>query len=191
MDYLFLALYPLSSVLVGVLANRRRRNPWIWGVIGFFLPFLPLLILFVLPYGKCHACGQTAPRKKGLVKDVADESICPKCGQAINKLEAAPASSNIRLWMLLAVVVALPASCVYMQMTARDEANAFCARAVVGAPLEPLSKEAENTGTKILRQISKDRVSVGFVGIPPFSRYICTISAQDGQITGSSVSHID
>ena len=99
--------------------------------------------------------------------------------------------SNIRLWILLTGMVALPASCVYMQVAARDEANAFCSRAAIGAPLAPLTTEAENTGTKILRHVSTDRVSVGFVGIPPFSRYICTINAQDGKITGAVVSHID
>jgi hypothetical protein len=109
----------------------------------------------------------------------------------MNNSETARPRSSLLRWILLIVVVALPASCVYMEVTARGKADAFCSGAVVGATLQPLTQEAQNTGEKILRHISTENVSVGFVGIPPFSRYICTINAQDGKITGATVSHID
>lgn len=109
----------------------------------------------------------------------------------MNNSKTAHPRSYIRLWILLIGVVALPASCVYMEITARDKADEFCSGAVVGATLHSLTQEAQNTGKKILRHISTERISVGFVGIPPFSRYICNINAQDGKITGATVSHID
>jgi hypothetical protein len=43
-------------------ANRKNRNPLVWGVLAFFFSFWPLLILFLLPanrpaYAHAHSSG--------------------------------------------------------------------------------------------------------------------------------------
>jgi hypothetical protein len=74
---------------------------------------------------------------------------------------------------------------------ARRDAQAFCASAVAGQPMAPVADRARTTGNRVGRIVSPEHVSVVFVGMPPFSRHICTVSAENGVIRGSSYRTLD
>ncbi len=98
---------------------------------------------------------------------------------------------RLRIVAVLLVILTVVSSCIYQQTRAEQAANAFCSSAKTGALIEPLAHDAAGIGERMLRDISSNRVRVGFVGISPFSRFTCTIDAQDGRITAAVVSHID
>lgn len=101
------------------------------------------------------------------------------------------ATRKRRLAALAAIVAGVTGLCAYFEVAAREGAQAFCGRALEGSPVAPLATDAASTGERQLRRISSERVQIGFTGIPPFSRYICTIEVQDGRVRGARVSHID
>lgn len=96
-----------------------------------------------------------------------------------------------KAFLAVAIVMVVACSGCGMEQKAMTQARDFCDRAVIGESLEALAKEARTTGKKVLRQVSKDKVSVGFVGIPPFSRHFCEIEAKDGIITKARYFHFD
>ena len=96
-----------------------------------------------------------------------------------------------RFVVIAAIVAGVTGLCAYLEVAARAGAQAFCDRAIPGSPASPLATDAATIGERLLRRISSERVQVGFTGIPPFSRYICTIEVLDGRVRGARVSHID
>lgn len=96
-----------------------------------------------------------------------------------------------RLVVFSLIFAGLLGAFVYLDSAAEKEAQAFCARALRGAPVSGLAADAASIGERRLRHISSEMVQVGFTGIYPFSRYICTIEVQDGRVRGARVSPID
>ena len=68
---LFAAL--IWGLVVGLLAKRKNRSPWGWGVAGALSWIIALLILAFMPY-KCPKCKQSITNDQGRDKD------CPSCG---------------------------------------------------------------------------------------------------------------
>ena len=98
----------------------------------------------------------------------------------------------MRLLLVLGTITAVVVvSGAYFEGAAQQEAQAFCAKALVGAPVSPIAMDAASAGDRMLRRITADRIEVGFTGIPPFSRYFCTIDVQDGWVKGAEISHLD
>jgi len=93
--------------------------------------------------------------------------------------------------VLGAVTAVVVVSSVYFEIAAQQEAQAFCTRAQVGAPASPIALDAASIGERMLRRITPDRIQVGFTGIPPFSRHLCTIDVQDGRVKGARISRLD
>jgi len=58
---------------VGLLAKRKNRNPWLWGIAGILTLPIALLVLAFMPY-KCPKCNQSLTNKQGSDKE------CPQCG---------------------------------------------------------------------------------------------------------------
>lgn len=74
---------------------------------------------------------------------------------------------------------------------AKNDANAFCGRFAVGTPMTDVANAAQTEGERMLRRAAADRVTVGYVGAMPFSRYLCTIEGNDGKVASSRITHLD
>jgi hypothetical protein len=74
---------------------------------------------------------------------------------------------------------------------ARTDAHAFCDAVTVGAPMAPIRIGAQGLGMDRLRHIGDERVVIGFMGIPPFSRHLCTVYAEDGRVTSAEYFYLD
>lgn len=61
------------GVVVGLLAKRKNRNPWGWGLAGALSWLIALIFLMFMPY-KCPKCG------KSITNDEGKKGICPSCG---------------------------------------------------------------------------------------------------------------
>jgi len=68
-----LIAYIIAAIIIGLLAHRKNRNGWLWGLIGglFLLP--GLLILMFMPY-LCPKC------KNKLSNQEWKDKTCPTCG---------------------------------------------------------------------------------------------------------------
>ena len=66
--------YVISAVIIGLLAARKNRNGWAWGLIGglFLLP--GLIVLMFLPY-LCPKCRQSISKTRWKLR------TCPRCGR--------------------------------------------------------------------------------------------------------------
>ena len=51
MDYALLLLAVVFGFASFFLAKAKKRNPWLWLLLGLFFSFIPLLVLAVLPDG--------------------------------------------------------------------------------------------------------------------------------------------
>ena len=51
MDTTVLVLAIIFGIACFILAKVRKRNPWLWLLLGFVFNFVPLLVLLVLPDG--------------------------------------------------------------------------------------------------------------------------------------------
>ncbi|MES1980775.1 MAG: hypothetical protein V4451_22270 [Pseudomonadota bacterium] len=67
------AVLLIWGTVVGLLAKRKNRNPWGWGLAGAFSWFIALLVLAFLPY-RCPVCSGSLSNLEGKIKK------CPKCG---------------------------------------------------------------------------------------------------------------
>lgn len=63
----------LWGVVVGLLAKRKHKNPWLWGVLGAFSWVIALAILALLPH-RCPKCDQVLGTEHG------KNNFCPGCG---------------------------------------------------------------------------------------------------------------
>jgi hypothetical protein len=60
------------GIIVGLLAKRKNRNPWLWGFGGALSWLIALLALAFLPY-RCEAGTHDVTNAEGRKK------ICPTC----------------------------------------------------------------------------------------------------------------
>ena len=70
---LMLGGWAIISTIIGLLAARKNRNGWAWGLIGGFV-FLPTLIALAFIQFLCPNC------KKPITKQEWNERKCPRCG---------------------------------------------------------------------------------------------------------------
>ena len=98
---------------------------------------------------------------------------------------------KFRFVVFVAIVAGVVGLSVYLESAAWEGAQAFCDRAREGSPVSVLATDAASLGEPLLRRVSSETVQIGFTGIPPFSRYVCTIEVQDGRVRSARVSHID
>lgn len=75
----------ICGLFAGLLAKRKNRNPWGWGIAGALSFLVALLILAFMPY-KCPKCGQS------LTNDQGKEEDCPSCGPFNSKSEMVAAN---------------------------------------------------------------------------------------------------
>lgn len=80
----YAALPTLSCILGATLAFRRRRSALLWGLVGFLLPVLGVLLLIALPSRLQH-CLQCSHRCE------LGWSTCAHCGATL------PTESEVRL----------------------------------------------------------------------------------------------
>jgi hypothetical protein len=88
-------------------------------------------------------------------------------------------------------IILLMGGCAYREYQAESSAHAFCERFPAGSQLTDAAAAAATEGERVLRMIGEKEVRVGWVGIPPFSRYLCTIEAESGKVTKATTSHLD
>ena len=81
--------------------------------------------------------------------------------------------------LLLAAVIAAMATA---EWRARGRAQAFCERFAVGGEMAAVRAAASAEGDRLLRSLQPDRISVGYTGLPPFSRHLCVIESREGRI---------
>ena len=78
-----------------------------------------------------------------------------------------------------------------LEYRAEAKAKGFCDPALVGSPIATVAEAAKGMGTDLLRRIEPDSVRVGFTGLPPFSRHMCTVEGQRGLVTNVKYSYLD
>ena len=71
----FLAIFGGSGLIVGLLAARKNRNAWAWGLVGSVLLIPTLLVLMFVPF-LCPKCKQSISYMD------SSSGKCPKCGAA-------------------------------------------------------------------------------------------------------------
>ena len=95
-------------------------------------------------------------------------------------------------WSLAALVVAAALLWAWhVERVAEDEAMAFCDGIQVGSPLDDVAARAREAGDERLRRIGPDSITVGFTGIPPFSRHLCAARAEKGMVVAARYVYLD
>jgi len=61
------------SVICIAVATSKRRNPWLWGILGFLFSFIALIVVAVLPSGRSSELGAVSSAAGGVRQ-------CPQCG---------------------------------------------------------------------------------------------------------------
>ena len=51
MDYISIIFSILFGTACFLFARGKKRNPWLWFLLGLFFSFVPLLVLVILPDG--------------------------------------------------------------------------------------------------------------------------------------------
>lgn len=69
----FIIPYSLAALFLGLMAKRKNRNPWAWGLIGGLF-CLPTLIVMAFMSYLCPSCQQP------LTNDQWKQRTCPRCG---------------------------------------------------------------------------------------------------------------
>jgi hypothetical protein len=69
----YLIWYTISGLIIGLLAARKNRNPWAWGLIGGLSSIVGLIILAFMPY-LCPKCEKPITNKEWKNRS------CPRCG---------------------------------------------------------------------------------------------------------------
>ena len=95
-------------------------------------------------------------------------------------------------WLLAGVAaVALGAWGAGSELEARARAHAFCDWVKTGRPEAEVADEARKLEGKVLHVVRPEWVSVGFAGALPLSRHVCSVSREDGKVTGKTYLHVN
>lgn len=70
MDYAYLLLAIVFGLASFFFARAKRRNPWLWFLLGLFFSFVPLVVLAVLPNGDLE---DEVYRLKAIVRQFEEE----------------------------------------------------------------------------------------------------------------------
>ena len=114
----------------------------------------------------------------------------------IRKKQAAPGagaaakttSGLAPIGIAIAAILVIVGGIQYLEYRAESSAKAFCDAASVGTPIDKVAEAATGKGTDMLRRIHAESVTVGFTGLPPFSRHLCTVEAEGGKVTTATTS---
>ena len=98
----------------------------------------------------------------------------------------------LALFVLLgAGVVAMVLYGIFADSRAADAAMAFCDRIEIGSPLARAEAQAEGVGEARLHLEYAEFFTVGFTGMPPFSRHLCQVSHNGQVVTAVEYRHAD
>ncbi|NKB38590.1 MAG: hypothetical protein GKR93_15760 [Gammaproteobacteria bacterium] len=87
-------------------------------------------------------------------------------------------------WIIaLLVIVGLIVWGGLLEDAAESNANEFCDSIAIGSLYKDGEAKAMHTGEDKLRIIDESSFSVGFTGIPPFSRHVCEVT-REGELVG-------
>jgi hypothetical protein len=79
----------------------------------------------------------------------------------------------------------------FVEADAEAKARAFCGRFPVGSALADVAAAARDVGDRRHRMIRANEVSIAYIGVPPYSRHLCTYESQAGKVTGARYVWID
>ncbi len=74
---------------------------------------------------------------------------------------------------------------------AESKAQDFCDSIITGSLYKEAEKRAQQSGEDKLRIIGVNSFSVGFTGIPPFSRHSCEVTRDGELVSDKHYYHID
>jgi hypothetical protein len=74
---------------------------------------------------------------------------------------------------------------------AEIDARSFCADVAIGSPIADVAHAARTAGDDRLRRIGEQSITVGYTGIPPFSRHLCDIRAGNGKVAAKKYVYLD
>jgi len=111
--------------------------------------------------------------------------------QPENEAGASRRSGLAPLGFGLAVLALVVGAIQYLEFSAESSAKAFCAPSLVGTPLADVARAAQQEGSGPLRHILADSVTVGYTGLPPFSRHLCTVTGKGGTVVDVRYSYLD
>ena len=120
----FLLGVPFAVICV-LLANSKGRNPWLWGILGFFFGIITLIVIAVLPSTRpSRPDGETSPTggvqrcPQCAAENPGEGSYCTNCGAALG-LEpevASPGFAPARfITPLVGLIVGLVFALIFLQ----------------------------------------------------------------------------
>ena len=74
---------------------------------------------------------------------------------------------------------------------AERAAREFCSRIQIGGEFGAAQRLAESAGEDRLRSIRAERITVGFTGLPPWSRHLCDIEREGDRVLSASYRYLD
>ncbi len=74
---------------------------------------------------------------------------------------------------------------------AESQAKEFCGAVLIGDSFLETVEKAKTAGEDRLRLIGKESITVGFTGIPPFSRHLCEITRSGDEIGEKRYFYLD
>jgi len=99
--------------------------------------------------------------------------------------------TNMRWIIALVVVVGILAWGWQVEHRAESKAKDFCNGVAVGSSFADLAEIVKTVGEDRLRFIHEDSISVGFTGIPPFSRHVCVIDRSEDKVAAKRYVYVD
>jgi len=99
--------------------------------------------------------------------------------------------NSIGCLIVIVFIIFIIISTSYLEIKAKGDAESFCAPINIGDPIEPVKELALTVGSNMLRTIEENEVTVGFIGIPPFSRHLCIVKSENGKITEKKYFYLD
>ena len=90
------------------------------------------------------------------------------------------------LWGFLpATFIGLAAWVGFVEANAEAKARAFCERFPPGSSLADAAAAARGVGDQRHRIIRAGEISIAYIGVPPFSRHVCTLEVQSSKVTSA------
>ncbi len=93
--------------------------------------------------------------------------------------------------VILAVLIGSLAIIYYIESSAEKKARAFCSSFTIGSPFTDVATATVNKGDPKHRIIKPNRISIAYIGVPPFSRHVCVYEGEAGKVTRVRYSHVD
>jgi len=97
----------------------------------------------------------------------------------------------MRWLVVLLIVVGLIIWGGLLEDGAESRAKQFCDSIIVGSLYVEAERRAKASGEDRLRIISENSLTVGFTGIPPFSRHLCEVSRQGDNVSEKQYYYLD